>query len=351
MPDVVIVTDAEIRWWFGVQLRRTGPNGKKLTQEQLGTEIGGVSGSTISRNEGRLKRREPLTRPFRAIIDYELAAQKLDAKARWHLEQLRKTQGKKVARAVAEHNARLDRIKKKRQADAARLEAQRRAKEKRQSGLRSAWELLDAARPSWMQAGRLPLMPKAEEVEWFADALSLETRMMGEESMQLDRPLLGWSDTWLDDVEEKRITLDLLTTRARRRHQAATAVQVALALGKLILWLGFLASLAALLYFLYKVITWTPTVLSVLAPVAVGVIVYAAKGVGGLTSAALTSIVSVAVLLILTITLFASVPIRTRGQPESAWYPRVLGAALLSLVLLIITAVSWLASGGLTELR
>ena len=351
MPDVAIVEEVEIRWYFGEHLKRRGPNGKKLPQEQLGEEFG-VSGSTISRNRERLRNREPLSGPFRKKLHDELAAQKLDARARWHLEQLGKIQAEEIARAEAEHNARLARIEEKRQAAAAErraeealLEAQRRAKEKRRADLRTEWKTLDAARPSWIQAGRLPLMPAAGDVEWFADALSLENRMMGEEGMQLERPLLSWSDTWSDDVAAMRSTLNLLKARARRRRHAVTMVQVGLAIAKLVLWLAF-----GLLRFLYKSVTRIHTVLTLLGLVAVAAVVYAAEELAALAGAALTSTVSVVVLAILTATLFACPPIRDRGQPESPLFPLVLGAAFLSLVLLIITAVSWLLSGGPSEL-
>ena len=351
MPDVVIVTDAEIRHWFGLQLTQPGPNGKRTTQSELGEKYG-VSGSTISRNRARLYAGEPLSGPFREKIEYEIAAQKLDARARWHLEQLRQTHAEEMARAVAEHEARLARIETQRQAAAserqakvARLEAQRRAKEKRRADLRAKWNTLDAARPSWIQAGRLPLLPSAGDVQWFSDALRLETRMTGEELMQLDDSLMGWSDTWTDDVEAKRTTLDILTARARRRYHAARAMHVGLASAKWVLWLGF-----KLLHILFKAVTSVPTVLTVLGLVAVAAGVYARKELADLASAALTSIVSVIVLLVLTATLFACVPIRARGEPESPLFPLVFGGAFLSLVLLIITAVSWLLSGGLSAL-
>ena len=351
MPDVAIVEEVEIRWYFGEHLKRRGPNGRKLPQEQLGEEFG-VSGSTISRNTDRLYAGEPLTKPFRKLIHDELAVQKLEAKRRWHLEQLRKTHAEEMGRAVAEHEARLARLEEERRAAAserraeeARLEEQRRATEKRRSDLSTEWALLDAARPSWIQAGRPPLLPAAGDVEWFADALSLETRMMGEEGMQLDRPLLSWSDTWRNDVAAMRSTLNLLKARARRRRHAVTMVQVGLAIAKFVLWLAF-----GLLRFLYKSVTRIHTVLTLLGLVAVAAVVYAAEELAALAGAALTSIVSVIVLAILTATLFACVPIRARGQPESPLFPLVLGAAFLSLVLLIITAVSWLLSGGLSDL-
>ena len=351
MPDVVIVRAHEIRFWFGEQLKRLGRGRKGLTQVELGKFLGGISGSTISRNSFRLAEREPLTDLVMNEGRRVLAAQKLDAMARWHLAELEKIQEEAMARVVAERKARADRIEGERRAEVERVESQRRAIKELQEGIWDEWHALDVARPSWMQAARLPLMPTAEDVTWFADALRLETRMMGEEGMGLDRSLLDWSQTWRDDLATMRSTLDLLTARAKRRRQAVKTGRVALGIGQLVLWLGFMGLLAAVAYFLYKAITSIPTVVAVLGPVAVWAVRHLVEASGNAVNAAFTSIASVLVLLALTAILFLCVPTRARGQPESPWYPRVLGAALLSLVLLIITAVSWLASGGLTDLR
>ena len=336
MPDVAMVGDFEIRRWFGEQLTRTDPNGKKVTQVQLGERIG-VSGSTISRNRDRLYRGEPLARDFRKVIHDKLAVQQLDVKGTWHLRQVQKTQAEAMARVEAERKAREDRIEAKRQVEASRVEAQRRAKAQRRADLRAEWDRLDAGRPPWAPAGRLPLLPTVVEVGWFGDALSLETRMMRDEDVPLDRSLLGWSE----DVEEKQATLDLLTARARRRRQAISAGKVAFVAAQIVLWV----SLAVALFLLAgQAIIWAPIVLSVLAPVLVGAAWYATVAVGQLIYNVATSLETLLVLGCLTAVLIKMTPDRVRGRSESRvdnWIERL---AVLSAILLFVAAISWLAA-------
>ena len=351
MPDIAIVEEIEIRYWFGEQLRRTGPDGKKLTQEQLGEE-NGVSGSTISRNAGRLKRREPLSRDFRKIVHDKLAAQQLEAKAKWHLEQLHMTKTEATARVKAKRKAREDRIVAARQAEAARVEAQRREKAKRKAkrkaDLWADWGRLESARPSWAPAGRLPLLPTVVEAEWFADALSLETLMMGEERMQLDDSLMGWSETWRDEDADKRAILATLERRVKRRRALVEAGEYSLYVGQFCLGIAFwalaIAALVFIVFLSYTAFTWVPNHGIAAGLVIARVVWYGASAIGEVTFTAATSPATLIVFGFLTAVLIKLTPERVRGRPKSKEEIWVVRLAVLSAILLFVAAISWLAA-------
>ena len=348
MPDVAIVGEHEIRWWFGEQLKRTGPDGKKLTQVQLGESIGGVSGSTISRNADRLHDGEPLSRDFRIIVHGELCAQQLDAKAQWHLEQLHRTQTEATARVKAKRKAREDRIVAARQAEAARVEAQRREKAKRKADLWADWGRLESARPSWAPAGRLPLLPTVVEAEWFADALSLETLMMGEERMQLDDSLMGWSETWRDEDADKREILATLERRVKWRRALVEAGEYSLYVGQFCLGIAFwalaIAALAFIVFLSYTAFTWVPNHGIAAGLVIARVVWYGASAIGEVTFTAATSPATLIVFGFLTAVLIKLTPERVRGRPKSKEEIWVVRLAVLSAILLFVAAISWLAA-------
>ena len=347
MPEVAVVEESEVRDWFKTQLARIGPNGRRITQTRLAEELD-VHKSTIHRNRRSLLAGEDLSENFNEMIHDMLAAQQLDAKKEWHLRELHKTQAAEIARNMAERQALEDRIeaerkaredliKAERQAETARRNAERRAIAQRRAEVRAAWEQLEARRPDWWAAGRLPLLPTAEDVRWFDDALSLEIRMMRDEKMKLVRSLMGWGETWRDEIDDKRVILRLLTERADRRRLAIKAGKGALEIGKFFLGLSLLA--AVLGFVILSVI-----VAIIVVVVIVRVAPYVTEASSEFAYTALTSTASVLILAILTAGLFALVPIPARGQRESALFPWILGGALVSLGFLVITGIAWFSA-------
>ena len=86
----------------------------------------------------------------------------------------------------------------------------------------AAWyELRDAA-PGWWEDGReLPKSPDEDDISWYELVLELETRLL-EAGLVFEESLLGWSDDWTGEVEQKRAVLrDMERRRAGAEAAAA----------------------------------------------------------------------------------------------------------------------------------
>lgn len=84
MPDVVIVTELEVKNWFQRQLSRVDARGRKVVLRVLAKEIG-VDKSTVSRNGRALRNSKPLAAYFYKLAEARLVAERLDVLRVRHL--------------------------------------------------------------------------------------------------------------------------------------------------------------------------------------------------------------------------------------------------------------------------
>ena len=105
-----------------------------------------------------------------------------------------------------------------------------------------AWyELRDTA-PAWWKEGQpIPRMPEESDVSWYRNVFKLETKLL-KKGLSFERSILGWSDDWASEVDEKQSSLQTL----EHRHGNVDAASDA---GTLVVGLAGVAAALALIWF------------------------------------------------------------------------------------------------------
>ena len=171
MPDVVIVGESEVRYWFRRQLSRRDSGGRTVALRVLAKELG-VNKSTVSRNGRQLRNDQPLAAPFYALAEARLAAERLDVLRVRHLQLLKGSQ----------EDARREEARRAEEARVARTERSR-DRNRRLSMTTHALETvrrLDAERHQRLAAARAALEP------WFGTLRAAGIRAPGDETLYGD---------------------------------------------------------------------------------------------------------------------------------------------------------------------
>ena len=211
------------------------------------------------------------------------------------------------------------------------------------------WYALRDSAPEWRASGLdIPRNPTYGDIAWYRKTLQLETECL-QVGLIFEESILGWTDDWGAEVEEKRNILRSLEKRRRLIDAASTS-------GRIALWsAGCIATIALIWFFIRPIFIWvTGKIVAGIGAIVQGVVtayhdaVYAVAVTGDWIGHTTGLIVSSPLTLLGLVSIFIFA-IKVCPQPapgqNGATIHWVMGIAATVGLIIMIRLLFWLLSG------